>query len=296
MIVVGTADGLIELALDGSEIRRALPGVEVQALSGDWAIADGRVLSLADARTVPLPDGLVGRCVTALPGGQALVGTSHARLLSVGGPGGAAVVVESFDAIPSRKEWSTPWGGPPDTRSIALGAGGPLVGVHVGGVWRIEDEQWVEAVPTEADDHQVVANGDLIAVAAAIGVGQSNDGGKTWDWHDEGLHAPYCRAAALTDEWVLVSASTGPGSRQGALYRRPIDHPQRPFVACGDSGKDDLPAAFTYNIDTFELAASGTLAAMGTPTGDLYVSEDSGATWTLVADSLPGVRCVDFVA
>ena len=294
MILVGTADGLIEVALDGGEIRRALPGVEVQSISGDWAIADGRVLSLADGRAVALPHGLLGKCVLALSGGTALVGTSDARLLQVDGRGNAAPV-RSFDEIPTRFEWSTPWGGPPDVRTIAAGADGPLVGVHVGGVWRPEGDQWVEAVPPEADDHQVVANGSTIAVAAAIGVGQSNDGGKTWDWHDEGLHAPYCRAAALTDGWLLVSASTGPGSRRGALYRRPIDEPQRPFIPCGDSGKDDLPAAFAHNIDTFELAASGNLAALGTPDGELFLSEDSGATWTIVADSLPGVRCVEFV-
>jgi hypothetical protein len=295
MIVVGTADGLIELALDGAELRRALPGMEVQALSGDWAIADGRVLSLSEGLPLPLPDGLVGRCVLALPGGRALVGTSDARLVTVGVPG-APVTEPSFDAIPSRKEWSTPWGGAPDTRSLATSSDGPIVGVHVGGVWRIEGEQWIEAVPPEADNHQVTANGDLVAVAAAIGVGQSNDGGRTWGWHDEGLHAPYCRAAALTDGWLIVSASTGPGSRRGALYRRPIDEPHRPFIPCGDSGKDDLPAAFTHNIDTFELAASGNLAAMGTPTGELYLSEDSGATWTIISDSLPGVRCVQFVS
>ncbi|HEY8523865.1 MAG TPA: sialidase family protein [Acidimicrobiales bacterium] len=294
MILVGTADGLVELALDGGEIRRALPGVEVQALSGDWVLADGQVLSLTEGRPWPLPDGLVPKCVLSVAGGRALVGTSDARLVTVGGPEGV-VREASFDAIPSRKTWSTPWGGPPDTRSIALTPDGPIVGVHVGGVWRAEGDDWVEAVPPEADNHQVVANGHLVAVAAAIGVGQSSDGGRTWDWRDDGLHAPYCRAAALTDEWLLISASTGPGSRRGALYRRPIADPQRPFEPCGDNGKDDLPGAFTHNVDTFELAASGPLAVLGTPTGDLYLSEDSGATWSLIADSLPGVRCVQFV-
>jgi hypothetical protein len=294
MIVVGTADGLIELALDGSEIRRALPGVEVQAISGDWVVADGRVLSLVDGRALTLPHGLVGRCVLALSGGRALVGTSDARIVVAGGQG-APATEESFDAIPTRHEWTTPWGGPPDTRSIAMSSAGPLIGIHVGGVWRTAGDQWIEAVPPDADDHQVVANGDVVAVAAAIGVGQSNDGGTTWDWRDDGLHAPYCRAAALTDSWLLVSASTGPGSRQGAVYRRPLDEPQRPFIPCGDSGKDDLPSFFPHNVDTFELAAAGNLAALGTPAGELYLSEDSGATWALVADSLPGVRCVDFM-
>lgn len=293
MILVGTADGLVELDLDGGEVRRALPGHEVQAISGDWAIADGTLMSLDDGRATGLPDGLVGRCVLAVSGGRALVGTSDARLVVAGGLGSLATDA-SFDAIPERHQWSTPWGGPPDTRSIAMATQGPLVGIHVGGVWRTEGDRWVEAVPPEADDHQVVADDDLVAVAAAVGVGQSNDGGRSWDWHDEGLHGPYCRAAALAEGWLLVSASTGPGSRRGALYRRPLDDPQRPFVQCGDSGKDDLPAAFAHNIDTFELAAAGNLAALGTPTGELYVSEDSGATWRLVTDSLPGVRCVEF--
>lgn len=293
MILVGTADGLLELTLDGGVERQTLTGREVHDVSGDWAIADGAVVSLADAGTVDLPGELVGRCVLALPGGRALVGTSEARLVEVGGPEGPRPE-PSFDAIPTRHLWSTPWGGPPDTRSVAAGPSGPLVGVHVGGVWRREDDLWIEAVPPEADDHQVVASGPLVAVAAAIGVGQSDDGGKTWDWRDDGLHAPYCRAAALAEGWLIVSASTGPGSSQGALYRRPLDEPGRPFIPCGDSGKDDLPQAFKHNIDTFELAASGNLAAVGTPTGDLYLSEDSGATWTLIADGLPGIHCVEF--
>ncbi|HEX8804084.1 MAG TPA: hypothetical protein VF743_07820 [Acidimicrobiales bacterium] len=292
MIVVGTADGLLELAFDGGEIQRALQGVEIQAVSGSWAIADGRIVSLADGRTVPLPDGHVGRCIQAVSGGRALVGTDRARLFEVGGPRGPAAD-RAFDAIPTRHLWSTPWGGAPDTRSITLGPAGPLVGVHVGGVWRRDGEGWVEAVPAEADDHQVVAEGSTVAVAAGVGVGQSDDGGQTWHWHDEGLHASYCRAAALADGWLIVSASTGPGSRRGALYRRPLDDPQRPFIPCGDSGKDDLPSAFGYNIDTFELAAAGNLAVLGTPTGELFLSEDSGATWEIIADSLPGVRCVD---
>ncbi|HLM64437.1 MAG TPA: sialidase family protein [Acidimicrobiales bacterium] len=287
MIVVGTADGLVELALDGREIRRALPGYQVSAISRDWVIADGRVVSLRGGQPIELPAGLTGRCVLAGSGGRALVGTNKAHLLQVGNPGGP-VADGAFEAIPGRERWSTPWGGPPDVRSIAAGPDGPIVGVHVGGVWRPEGDRWVEAVPVEADDHQVVASGKTVAVAAGAGVGQSEDGGRTWDWHDDGLHGPYCRAAALAEGWLIVSASSGPGAKRSALYRRPLDAPARPFVPCGDG----LPQGFAHQIDTFELAAAGNVVALGTPVGELFVSQDSGATWARIADTLPGVRCV----
>jgi hypothetical protein len=291
MIVVGTADGLVELALDGREIRRALPGYQVSAVSRDWVIADGRVVSLRGGQPFELPAGLIARCVLAGSGGRALVGTSKAHLLQVGNPGGP-VADGAFEDIPGRDRWSTPWGGPPDVRSIAAGPDGPIVGVHVGGVWRPEGDRWVEAVPVEADDHQVVASGKSVVVAAGVGVGQSDDGGRTWDWRDDGLHGSYCRAAALAEGWVIVSASSGPGAKRSALYRRPLDAPGRPFTPCGDGGTDGMPQGFAHQIDTFELAAAGNVAALGTPAGELFASQDSGATWVRIADTLPGVRCV----
>jgi hypothetical protein len=293
MLLVGTADGLLDLALDGREERRTMAGAEVRAVSGDWAVAEGRVIALDTGDAVALPDGLVPRCVAALAGGRALVGTSDARLVEVGGPEGPTRDA-LFDALPSRKDWTTPWGAPPDTRSIALGPEGPLAGVHVGGVWRRQASGWTEVVPAEADDHQVVAEGDVVAVAAAVGVGQSDDGGDTWTWSDEGLHAPYCRAAAVAEGWLLATASTGPGTSEGAVYRRPLSDPSTPFTRCGSDRADDLPRAFPHNVDTFTLAAAGPLVVVGTPTGDLYLSEDSGATWGRTATALPGIHCVAF--
>ena len=135
-----------------------------------------------------------------------------------------------------------------------------------------------------------------MAVAAAIGVGQSDDGGDTWTWSDDGLHAAYCRAAAVADGWLLASASTGPASTEGAVYRRPLGDPAAPFARCGTGDGEGMPAAFAHNIDTFALAAAGPLVAVGTPTGDLFVSEDSGATWRRLATALPGIHCVEFAA
>jgi hypothetical protein len=295
MLLVGTADGLLDLALDGTVLRRTMPGADVRAVSGDYAVADGWVMALDQGTALALPDGLVPRCVVGLAGGRALVGTSDARLVEVGGPEGPARDA-SFDAVPTRSRWSTPWGGPPDTRSLAMGAGGPLAGVHVGGVWRRREDEWLEIVPAEADNHQVVVDGSTVAVAAAVGVGQSDDGGDTWAWSEDGLHAPYCRAAAVADGWLLASASTGPASTEGAVYRRPLAEPGAPFTRCGeaDGTEDGMPDTFPHNVDTFTLTAAGALVAVGTPTGDLYLSQDSGATWRRVARDLPGIHCVEF--
>lgn len=290
MILIGTADGLYEVGLDGAIARHALAGTEVQAVSGDWAIVDDAVKSLADDRTLELPEGLVPRCLLAGPGGTCMIGTSAARLFETDGPG--LRPVGGFDDIPEREDWSTPWGGPPDTRSLALGPKGVLVNVHVGGVWRSDGNEWTEVVPADADSHQVVAVESTVAVAAAIGVGQSADGGSTWSWSSNGLHARYCRAVTVAAGWLLVSASDGPGTQRGAIYRRPLDQTDQPFVSCG--GQGELPKFFPYNVDTFELAAAGELVAVGTASGELYLSEDAGESWRLLYNALPGVRCVDF--
>jgi hypothetical protein len=290
MIVTGTADGVYEISLDGTIQRHALSGMDIGGVSGDWAITADTVVSLSSGQRAALPDGLQPRCVLGGAGGGCLVGTSAARLFEVTPQ--AVRPITSFDQIEGRRLWSTPWGGAPDTRSMARSSEGLLVNVHVGGVWRGDGHAWHEAIEAEQDVHQVVADEKVVVAAAAVGVGQSDDGGKTWTWSNQGLHASYCRAATLTDGWLLVSASTGPGSRQGAIYRRPLDQPRGPLTPCGGHG--DLPKEFPYNVDSFEIAADGELVAIGTPSGEIFLSEDAGAQWRRVIDALPGVRSVTF--
>ena len=191
-----------------------------------------------------------------------------------------------------RDQWYTPWGGPPDTRSITVTPDGtPLVNVHVGGVWRGEDDgTWREVVDVENDTHQVLAAGDgteVVVAAAAVGFGQSEDGGRTFAWSTEGLHDTYCRAVAVADDVVLVTASTGPFTKHGAVYVRPLDGGDR-FTRC-DNG---LPEWFEGNIDTFQLAARESVVALGTDDGRVFVSQDAGTSWDLAAAGLGAVRCV----
>ena len=97
--------------------------------------------------------------------------------------------------------------------------GVPLVNVHVGGVWRGDPDcgEWTEVVPVDNDTHQVLAaeSGPIVVVAAAVGFGSSTDGGQTFTWTTDGLHASYSVRSRSPATYVLVSASTGP-SRSGA--------------------------------------------------------------------------------
>jgi hypothetical protein len=285
-IMIGTEQGLRSLDGDGER----LAGQPITAVSGDWAlVGERRLVSLATGTEAKL-EGPRAWCVLDA-GGRLYVGTAEARLLA--GPSATAelVPVVSFDRIETRDEWYTPWGAPPDTRSLTAGPDGSLVvNVHVGGVWRQHpDDRWTEVVSVDADTHQVTADVDQGAVvaAAAIGFGRSLDGGATWDWTAEGLHATYSRAVAIAGDTVLVTASTGPGTRRGAIYRRPL-RGDGPFEKC----ERGLPEWFPFNLDTRQLAAMGDEVVLGTDDGRVYRSADAGASWALVADQLPPVRTV----
>jgi hypothetical protein len=288
-VLAGTAEGLFRLT---DAAVGQMTSTETSSLAGDWAIVgDSEVVSLASGiSTTTAP--LTAQCVVPY-GDGALVGTAEAHLLEVE-PSGVTKSVESFDRIPTRDTWYTPWGAPPDTRSLTVTSGGvPLVNVHVGGVWRGSDggSSWEEVVPVDNDTHQVLAaaSGSRVVVAAAVGFGSSTDGGRTFTWTSEGLHATYSRAVAFCGDFVLLSASTGPRTDRGAVYRRPIDS-DGPF----ERSHDGLPDWFAFNIDTFQLAAAGRVAAIGTQDGELYLSDNEGAAWTLVAKDVPPVRCVAF--
>jgi hypothetical protein len=286
-IDIGTEQGL--RSLDGGDER--LAGQPITALSGDWAlVGEDRLVALTSGAEVKL-EGPRAWCLLDA-GAQLYVGTAEARLFAGPATGSADLApVGSFESIETRDEWYTPWGAPPDTRSLTSGPDGALfVNVHVGGVWRqLPDGRWAEVVRVDADTHQVTAGDKAVVAAAAIGFGRSLDGGTTWEWTAAGLHGSYCRAAAIAGDTALVTASTGPGSRRGAVYRRLL-RGDGAFEKCAGG----LPEWFPFNLDTGQLAAKGEEVVLGTDDGRVYRSSDAGSTWDLVAEELPPVRAVTF--
>ena len=294
-IRVGTVDGLHELATDGRLESVHHPARSVVALAGSnselWALLDGAEVWRAAggdawASVARLGD-LRGHCVAVTRLGT-LIGTSQARLLRLTQSG--VEELTAFEQVSGRGSWYTPWGDPPDTRSIAEDGDAVYINVHVGGIPRSQDmgDSWVPTIDVDADVHQVWTGHGRVFAACARGLAVSEDGGDTWTTRTDGLHATYCRAGAICGETVLVSASTGPSGSHSAVYRGRVDGGSL------ERSERGLPEWFDQNIDSncIDALADGSLAAFATSDGGVFVSEDEGASWAEVAPSIPHVRCL----
>lgn len=298
-LLVGTDDGV---RVVGSGDWELPTGERMTAIAADteslWAIGHPGTIWRHSVggegeQVAELPDG-VANCLLPTSDGV-LVGADRARLFHW--DGSTLTLVEAFENAPGRDGWFTPWGGPPDVRSLAQGTDGTLyVNVHVGGVVASSqiDGPWRDTMDIGNDVHEVVAHrtepGTAYA-AAAVGVGRTLDAGATWQFDAAGMHARYSRAVVHSDATLFASVSDSSRGERAAVYRRPLNS-DAPFERCTIG----LPEWFTDNIDTFCLAASGSNVAIGDQNGTVYLSEDDGQSWAIAASGYPGLHCIQFVS
>ncbi len=292
-IFVATEDGLSRFDGDGRVLDVAHTGRSVTALgrmgADVWAIVDAAELwhaTQAGWTHVTDLEGLRATCVAGI-GGDVFVGTSKARLFRL--DGATLEPVPAFDAAEGREAWYTPWGGPPDTRSMANWDEDIYVNVHVGGILRADDGggTWTPTIDIDADVHQVTTSEGMVLAACAGGLAVSTDCGSTWTYRTDGLDARYSRAVAVCGDDVLVSASNGPRGGNAAVYRGRLS--AGTFERCVAG----LPSSFDDNIDSYCLDAlpDGSVAAFGTSAGYIYRSRDQGARWDeLASDMGPVLR------
>ena len=295
-IVVATRDGVHTLDERGRERSRDLAGRSITAVVRDgpqlWAIVDRAEVWYAPEgawRHVATLEGLRANCIAMTDAIH--VGTSEARLFRLAGE--ALEPVPSFDGAEGRDAWYTPWGGPPDTRSISEWGDDVYVNVHVGGILRTSDggASWTPTIDIDADVHQVATAEDRVLAAGARGLSISANRGATWSLHADGLETRYCRAVVVCGDRLLVSASAGPRGGNAGVYRTGLDGGR--FERC----RTGLPDRFDDNIDTYCLDAlnDGSYAAFGTTDGRVFGSDDGGDTWmhlSTVADPVQHVLVV----
>ncbi|MFP3915081.1 MAG: hypothetical protein ACLFWM_09420 [Actinomycetota bacterium] len=277
-LLVGTAAGVLDL-----EGRYLLEGTGVSHVTGDtgdwWAATDGGLVRNGQAVASP-PSGARLNCV-AVAGDRIWVGADSARLFRFSD--GELIEDPALADAPGRDTWHTPWGGPPDVRSLAVGSDGVLyVNVHVGGILRRDGEGFTPLVDIHSDVHQVAAHPHqprAVAAATARGLAVAFDGG-SFEFRTEGLEHSYCRAVGLEEETVLVSASRGPRGGASRLYRGSLRGGD--LAACGD-----LPP-FDSNLDTHCVLARSDGYFLGHGSS-VWVSRDRGETWEEAAGGLPTI-------
>lgn len=281
--LIGTADGVYDLTggsvLAGQQVRHLRRFEDTW-----WAVDDtGNVWHESDG-IASAPPGVSFTCLQPAPD-RVWLGADAARLYVL--EDGQIVQDERFADSPGRDAWHTPWGGPPDIRSMALGSDGVLyVNVHVGGILRYDATGPTPTLDIDSDVHQVTAHPRraLVVAATARGLAVAVDG-RHFEFRSEGLEHLYCRAVAVDDESVLVSASRGPRGTAAQLYRGSLDGG---FLERCRSG---LPDEFTGNIDTHCLLATDEGWFVGNG-GTVWSSEDGGTTWGIAIGDLAPITCL----
>jgi len=289
-VLVGTVEGLRRLGPAGGDSVEALAGHSVTGLArgadgSRWALVDGAAVWRADDGTwepVATIDGPAATCLI-VSGDDVYVGTAEAHVLRVRSR--SVERLAGFEEADGRDGWYTPWGGPPDTRSLTAGNDGTLyANVHVGGILRSSDggETREDHRPgAQRDVHSLAWHSTVAGRAYEAGGGGaawSDDGGSTWRAADEGRDRHYTWAVAVDpvdpDVWY-VSASTGPFAAHGS------GDPRARIYRASNGSWQALAGGLPEPLQAmpYALLATGDRLFAGFGDGHLWQSGNRGDTW-----------------
>ena len=241
---------------------------------------------ISDAWNQQVSTEVILNCVCWTPDNRLLVGTECARLAWVAD--GELDFIDGFDTVPERQLWKTPWGGPPDVRSLAVSTDGTIyANIHVGWIVRSRDDgkTWENLQEgLEMDVHQVSTHPSdpaIVFAATARGFYLSRDYGDTFMHQRGDMPYYYQRACACFPESdvYLVSTSRGPHSRADAQLYRSDDAGENWALVSG------LPEQIGENIDTFQIiTVSVAKALVVVDDTALYQTDDLGRNWQKIDD------------
>ncbi len=215
-----------------------------------------------------------------------LVGTEPPHIYRLEGTIAPPVRNVSFDHLDCRKDWFTPWGGPPAVRSLARGGHNHVYAdIHVGSIIRSADtgESWTPVTPTlHKDVHQVnttPAASERVYANTADAVWVSFDYGDSWAPRPFPHDVSYGRAIAIhpkDPDCLLATASEGPHGHdvKGRLYRSDDTGRNWTHVSQG------FPPYTRDNINTHHVVFDQYGVAWATVKNRLFKSNDRGKSWT----------------
>lgn len=231
-------------------------------------------------------------------------------------------IVESLWRHPDRKKW---FGGgadhpgihsilidPRDSNTIRLGVscGGVWASFDGGGSWECYGEGMRAAYvppdqaydPQIQDPHCVVqcpASPEHLWIQHHNGIFRSTDGGLHWSELEPELQSSFGFAVAVHPEdpglaWFV------PGVRDDARY--PPDGAvtvsrTRDGGSNFETLRSGLPQSHAYDLvyrHGLAISGSGDQLAFGTTTGNIWISENQGDSWSQLSATLPPIYCVRF--
>ena len=276
---------------EGTDHGKAPHGAMVSLSNGQTvvsALSDGTLLVLSGDTEKRIPTGIEDPIASLLVVREEpltlLIGTDEgAYVYRLVGEQGPAERVVAFDALECRKEWYTPWGGPPAVRTLAKTQDGfCYADIHVGSIMRSNDEgiSWEPVTPelhkdvhqvatSPVDNHRVYAN-------TQNGVYVSTDRGHSWENRIEGLPRRYGTGIAVhpTDPDLLI-ATVQNGPRGGGAWLCRSDNGGATWIELNDQLIESIDRISTGYI-TF--TSDGTAWAVIGKT--LYIGKDRATDWT----------------